>query len=520
MAQDFSGLFKGPSYNQVGQTMASERDARIRQAMADNVGAGGNYYSSLVAKAAQQQAEALRGIAPSVAGAFGMDIQDPRLAKAAKREQDRLKYLEMFKDYGKDGLTPDEYDAIANAMTADGYLEEAKEVLTRKQTEFGTKFQQTKEATRAGEAGRRLDLLSDRLAFDKKAQSFNETYKNKTLSLKERVQKFNELMEEKKLDLQIRKTDITEADLDRNWELAQQKLELRQQEFELKLDDHNFDKAVLSPLQQDLLRSQIARNEAAALKDGKAGGRKLQQAGVFLDGNGKYLGNGFVDLNTGETLLSKRDDEGNHYLAQAPKDAVSVNKSAIISDKMTPKQFSDLTQTIQQDISSINTLNNYTDMFKDMDSGLRLVVGKFLAEVKTAVGKDKLTEKELTTLQSSGVLQGLLGKFREDVVGGGVMTEQDALRVLSALGGDISATRNPEVAVRLLKSRIESRKKSLEWNIRHYNNQIRPIYGREGYPELKMPGQKTSPGESQGSSGVTDWNSMSDVVPVPEMEDF
>ena len=139
MAQDNMGLFQpGTSFNDVGRTMGQERDQRIRQAMADNAGAGGNYYSSLVAKAAQQQAEALRSAAPMLAGSVpGLQelvpglAEDPRLQAARKRESDKAEITKMLADFQADDgvISEKEMQMGFSELMSRGYVQEAQQFL-------------------------------------------------------------------------------------------------------------------------------------------------------------------------------------------------------------------------------------------------------------------------------------------------------------------------------------------------------------------------------------------------------
>lgn len=64
------GLFAGGgnSLGSIQQKMQLEKQARIRQAMADNASAGGNYYSNLIAKSNAQLGETVKGVAQGLAG--------------------------------------------------------------------------------------------------------------------------------------------------------------------------------------------------------------------------------------------------------------------------------------------------------------------------------------------------------------------------------------------------------------------------------------------------------------------
>jgi len=153
MAQDNMGLFQpGTTFNDVGRTMGAERDQRIRQAMADNAGAGGNYYSSLVAKAAQQQAEALRAAAPMLAKGVpgltglvpGLD-EDPRLQAARKRETDKADITKMLADFQADDgvISEKEMQMGFGELMSRGYVQEAQQFLVMAQSMAQTRQNET-----------------------------------------------------------------------------------------------------------------------------------------------------------------------------------------------------------------------------------------------------------------------------------------------------------------------------------------------------------------------------------------
>ncbi len=137
----YQGLFQGPTQNDVNQTLRQERDRRVRQAQADNQAGGGNYYSGLVAKAAQQQAEAFGGLAGAAGKAFGSDmLEDPRLAKARKRDTDKnaiVAILAKYSDPASDGgeqVTEKEMKIGFSELMSRGYVQEAKDFLAMAQS--------------------------------------------------------------------------------------------------------------------------------------------------------------------------------------------------------------------------------------------------------------------------------------------------------------------------------------------------------------------------------------------------
>ena len=83
------------------------------------------------------------------------------------------------------------------------------------------------------------------------------------------------------------------------------------------------------------------------------------------------------------------------------------------------------------------------------------------------------------------------------------MTEQDALRVLSALGGDINAMQNPEVVAARIKEIYRSRYQRYDDSINFLNDQLlrrgEPL--REQVPNML---QRQS-GTLQSSAGDTSY---------------
>ena len=162
------GLFAGGgnSLGNIQQLMQREKQARIRQAMADNAGAGGNYYSNLIAKSNAQLGETVKGIAQGLAGSglgkLGASTpggpgmlrqalpQDPRLSQAMKRDTDRreiMAELGKFSKVGSDGdekMTEGEMRKGHAMLLAKGYVDEATKFLAQAQAEATLAINRTK----------------------------------------------------------------------------------------------------------------------------------------------------------------------------------------------------------------------------------------------------------------------------------------------------------------------------------------------------------------------------------------
>jgi hypothetical protein len=133
---NFNGLFKGPDENDIYALQKQERDAKIRQAMADSSGAGGNFYANLQAKANEQLSQSLQGGARTLLqGTALAPPEDPRLAKARKRDTDKTeivailaKYSDPASDGGKQ-VTEKEMNIGFSELMSRGYVQEAKDFL-------------------------------------------------------------------------------------------------------------------------------------------------------------------------------------------------------------------------------------------------------------------------------------------------------------------------------------------------------------------------------------------------------
>ena len=138
MAQNqMQGLFTGPGVNDVYARQRQERDQKVRQAMADSAGAGGNFYANLQAKANEQMSQAFQG---GVRGLLqGTDLapaEDPRLAAARKREGDRNEINDMLAGFKADDgkISEDELRKGYSELMSRGYPQEAASFLKQAQS--------------------------------------------------------------------------------------------------------------------------------------------------------------------------------------------------------------------------------------------------------------------------------------------------------------------------------------------------------------------------------------------------
>lgn len=141
---------------------------------------------------------------------------------------------------------------------------------------------------------------------------------------------------------------------------------------------------------------------------------------------------------------------------------------------------------------ALNKLDNYFKTVQNTDVGFARMADKVAANAKTLFGAG-LDPDELALQVADGQLQGLLGLFRETVVGPGVMTEQDAKRVLSALGGDLTALQNKQKVEELLRNLYQSKRDQAQF-LQYELSRSDPYYGQQQMPI-------TAP-QTLGGSGV------------------
>ncbi len=188
--------------------------------------------------------------------------------------------------------------------------------------------------------------------------------------------------------------------------------------------------------------------------------------------------------------------EGQHYyrdrdgkLQPLPFDAKKVTPTSQTFNKMKPGEQLKLSLEMNNLERGTRQLYRYLGNVGKGGQGMELLADRWVAKLKTIFSpflddNGKLDDAQIASLMQSGQIQGLLGAFRKEVVGGGVMTEQDALRVLMALGGDFSATRNNEVVRKLLRNILEDR-------LATYNEVYLPAFNEQG--RLKRKSFKDKP---------------------------
>jgi hypothetical protein len=150
---------------------------------------------------------------------------------------------------------------------------------------------------------------------------------------------------------------------------------------------------------------------------------------------------------------------------------------------------------------SLQSYARFLDTIGDTNTGLERLTDKYSAWFKTFFGQD-LTQEELSQQLANGELQRMIGASRKEIVGGGVMTEQDALRIIEALGGNIDALQDPERVKKAISQIFSEKYNKYEQNLRNYNIQVRNEYGTKGY-KSKNPIEFTKEQLKRFDAGIT-----------------
>lgn len=193
-----------------------------------------------------------------------------------------------------------------------------------------------------------------------------------------------------------------------------------------------------------------------------------QSGSAMVDEKNQYVGTSVFNQKTGKfQLFSPATGE----FSDIPKNARPSTVSQLNNTQLPPTQFLALRDKVHADEISLDKLGRYMNSVEGSKYGLNLIADKFSADMKTFLSSGKLSPSQLAAAKSQGELQALIGSNRLDILGGGVMTEQDALRVIQYFGGDADALRNPEKVRQAISSIYNDRYKMYKNDLESYNIQ-------------------------------------------------
>ena len=136
-----------------------------------------------------------------------------------------------------------------------------------------------------------------------------------------------------------------------------------------------------------------------------------------------------------------------------------------------------------------NQLKKIARYMENVDSapqGMEKLATQFNTYIKTILADNDLSPQELKQAIIAGEFQGLIGANRVEVVGGGVMTEQDAARIMLALGGDpANIATNPDVVIGLMSNIFAEKYNTYKDALETYNINV-TSGGFTNYPKKEL----------------------------------
>ncbi len=222
------------------------------------------------------------------------------------------------------------------------------------------------------------------------------------------------------------------------------------------------------------LETDTAAYQAAV--DGATNPSRYHRTGPMTSKDGAYIGDGVFDTKTGRTGLMGDDGQ----FKPLPPGTEPITATGLQKSIPDMKQFRALKGELTDAEISLRNMDRYIESVGDARTGIARLADKFSAGMKTLSGQG-LNTKELAAKIGQGQLQGLLGANRTNVVGGGVMTEADALRVIERLGGDFDALSNPEVVRKAISQVYSDRFAQYEDSHNFYNAAVSDFYGARGF---------------------------------------
>lgn len=191
--------------------------------------------------------------------------------------------------------------------------------------------------------------------------------------------------------------------------------------------------------------------------------------------DGKYVGDGAFDKKTGRTGIMV-----NGELQPLPEGTEPITATGLQKSIPDQKQFRNLKGELTDAEISLRNMDRYIKSVGGSSKGVARLATQFTTGLKTLIGQG-LNPQEIATKMANGQMQGLLGANRTNVVGGGVMTEQDALRIIQRLGGDVNALQNPGIVRQAIGEVYSDRYAQYQDSLKFYNSAVGEYYGTKGF---------------------------------------
>jgi len=213
--------------------------------------------------------------------------------------------------------------------------------------------------------------------------------------------------------------------------------------------------------------------------------KPLQNKGTYRYDN-RIIGEVTFDPNSGEYFET----------VNGQRVPIDISKAQPVTDATFAKaipnygDFVKLSEGLSEDRTSMDRLQSYMKSIGNTNEGFQRLGDQMTASLKTLLSGiagpewTTLSKEELNAAVAQGQLQGLIGRFRIETVGGGVMTEQDALRIIANLGGDVNALQNKEIVAQQIETLFRGKLKSFDSKRKRHDAAIDALYGGMGFDKV------------------------------------
>ena len=225
----------------------------------------------------------------------------------------------------------------------------------------------------------------------------------------------------------------------------------------------DLDRGLIEPEEFELIRLNIISPSSSPAKSFQKGGTFLMEDGSTKNLSFDPTTGGYFQLNNGQ-----RTDVD-------ISTATQISEGFYAKTIPTEASFTKNLNTIVQDQNALNKYTSYLKNIKESPQGVSRI-GAELSTIFKTLKLDELSKPELSLKIAQGEVQALLGASRLETVGGGVMTEHDAIRVLRVIGGDVNAFQNPQVVEAAISKIFRDKFKAYETKRKIHNNNVDKAY--------------------------------------------
>lgn len=247
-------------------------------------------------------------------------------------------------------------------------------------------------------------------------------------------------------------------------------------------------------------------SKTALSKPDVAKGRRSQDAVSF----------GYVVTVDGDIIPTYFDKEKRKQVNAHTGEPVGAGVIPISQAKFqTGDFFKGTRQALSTEETALSSMDKYMEGLAKDPKGMERYFNKINQKIISAFGGTP-TPEQMASAINEGRLQGLIGQVREEVVGPGVMTEFDAIRIIMSLGGDYSIFQSPEAALQLIGETRNKKYKAYTELLGEYNRALKTLPEASNLKRVYLPKDPYQlglfPNQNWFNAGMSieDWNSLSE----------